>query len=693
MASKIFINHVETFTGRAIAKKFHNQIVGFLAKDDDSGDEAETNDSENDVKEELRYEVVGTLRDPDADVPKWVKEPLRNISREALRDVLLKCDVIIYDICEQIDQVEEALWAVEVLRKESENFDRKKVFVCLSTVLTWARTKVDRDEPDAPFTEDDYRRRKAHPNFRPHLNCEKAVVKAGKGDRSKLSTFVVATGLTYGCGENIFHFLFKSAWHGDPQELHIFGRGDNVVPTIHIEDLASSLHHIVDRQPESRYIVCVDDSKNSLEEVVKCISSNLGTGKTKKISKEDALLTKDLEQANYDMLLVDVRLDSTLIKDFKFEWVSEEGIIDNIDAIIAEYRTVRNLHPLRIMIHGPPASGKSYFAARLCSHYKLHHIRVQDVINDALRRLATSAGRVGRENGGGGDGDEDEEEANAQAEADKELLEELRESARDNAGRYSDEHVVQFFRDKLSSMPCRNQGYVLDGFPKTIEQAQELFKLPEGESYDDAKRGDPNNIMPEYVLALEASDDFLKERVMNLPEAEVAGTHNTEDGLLRRLQSYRQSNTEDDTVLNFFDEREVHPIILKSDDEPTKLFEEMSRAIGQPHNYGPTAEELAEINRLTSEERSRREAVENEERERREAEEAADRSKKEAEWKSRLEEVKRQEQEVLEAQSIPLRNYLMKHVMPTLTKGLIEVCKSRPEDPIDFLAEYLFSST
>ena len=47
--------------------------------------------------------------------------------------------------------------------------------------------------------------------------------------------------------------------------------------------------------------------------------------------------------------------------------------------------------------------------------------------------------------------------------------------------------------------------------------------------------------------------------------------------------------------------------------------------------------------------------------------------------------MKREEFELLEAQSIPLRNYLMKHVMPTLTQGLIECCKTRPEDAIDYL--------
>ncbi len=40
---------------------------------------------------------------------------------------------------------------------------------------------------------------------------------------------------------------------------------------------------------------------------------------------------------------------------------------------------------------------------------------------------------------------------------------------------------------------------------------------------------------------------------------------------------------------------------------------------------------------------------------------------------------------MLETQSIPLRNYLMQHVMPTLTEGLIEVCKVKPDDAVDYL--------
>ena len=36
------------------------------------------------------------------------------------------------------------------------------------------------DDPEIPFTEDDYRRRKPHPNFKEHIAAEKAVIKMGK---------------------------------------------------------------------------------------------------------------------------------------------------------------------------------------------------------------------------------------------------------------------------------------------------------------------------------------------------------------------------------------------------------------------------------------------------------------------------------------------------------------------------------
>ena len=43
-----------------------------------------------------------------------------------------------------------------------------------------------------------------------------------------------------------------------------------------------------------KYLVAVDDSKVTLKEITRAVSKSLGTGKFKKVQKEDALLDKDL---------------------------------------------------------------------------------------------------------------------------------------------------------------------------------------------------------------------------------------------------------------------------------------------------------------------------------------------------------------------------------------------------------------
>lgn len=56
----------------------------------------------------------------------------------------------------------------------------------------------------------------------------------------------------------------------------------------------------------------------------------------------------------------------------------------------------------------------------------------------------------------------------------QELLDAIND-AREQGSRIDDQTVTRLFRDRLHSKPCQNQGFVLDGYPKTIEQAKELF--------------------------------------------------------------------------------------------------------------------------------------------------------------------------------------------------------------------------
>ena len=64
------------------------------------------------------------------------------------------------------------------------------------------------------------------------------VIHPAAQDKLKFMTYVVAAGVLYGEGENMCHSFFKSAWHGDQPGLKIFGDGQNVIPTIHVKDLA-----------------------------------------------------------------------------------------------------------------------------------------------------------------------------------------------------------------------------------------------------------------------------------------------------------------------------------------------------------------------------------------------------------------------------------------------------------------------
>ena len=69
----------------------------------------------------------------------------------------------------------------------------------------------------------------------------------------------------------------------------------------------------------------------------------------------------------------------------------------------------------------------------------------------------------------------EEEEDDGKAQDAQELLQEIESAKNPDNGKYDDANVIKFFRDKLHSQSCQNQGFILDGYPKTMEQAKDLF--------------------------------------------------------------------------------------------------------------------------------------------------------------------------------------------------------------------------
>jgi hypothetical protein len=67
----------------------------------------------------------------------------------------------------------------------------------------------------------------------------------------------------------------------------------------------------------------------------------------------------------------------------------------------------------------------------------------------------------------------------------------------------------------------------------------------------------------------------------------------------KRLEEFRKANTDELTVLNFFDELEIPPVTLQADVmEPEQIMKHITDEIGAPRNYGKSNEEIAEENRI-----------------------------------------------------------------------------------------------
>ncbi|XP_049776142.1 adenylate kinase 7-like [Schistocerca cancellata] len=219
-------------------------------------------------------------------------------------------------------------------------------FILLSTVMTWALTKpVDPEEPDLPFTENDYRKRKPHPNYKQHIELEHEVVQVGKKFPEKFKTIVIATGVSYGYEEEVLHFLFKMAWHNKP-ELPVFGSGRNHIPLIHVKDIAILIYLLLEDFPKKRkYILAVEQISSSLKKIVKAVSKGLTTGEYKKVPKEEAFLIPSLTQQIFEMLTVKLKMESSFLSgdSLGMKWHSEPGFVDNIQNVVTEYRNARKL--------------------------------------------------------------------------------------------------------------------------------------------------------------------------------------------------------------------------------------------------------------------------------------------------------------------------------------------------------------
>jgi adenylate kinase len=111
--------------------------------------------------------------------------------------------------------------------------------------------------------------------------------------------------------------------------------------------------------------------------------------------------------------------------------------------------------------------------------------------------------------------------------------------------RLPDSIIFKLLKRRLNENICKNRGYILDGYPRTFNDALGVFcDIDENKAEDDPERFVLNNeILPNSIIRLDdAKDDFLKNRVKQIPELIQINPHYNEEGMIRRLSAYRTAN-------------------------------------------------------------------------------------------------------------------------------------------------------
>jgi adenylate kinase len=164
---------------------------------------------------------------------------------------------------------------------------------------------------------------------------------------------------------------------------------------------------------------------------------------------------------------------------------------------------------LRIILLGPPGAGKGTQAVLICEARNIVHISTGDMLRAAIAAGSDLGKQV--------------------------------KSFLDNGELVPDSLMIDLMRDRLSQADCAN-GFLLDGFPRTLDQASALDELL-------TQMGIPLT----HVLELKVEDQILIDRIKKRGE-ESGRTDDNAEVVANRLQVYWKQTA---PVTNFYKEKNL----------------------------------------------------------------------------------------------------------------------------------------
>ncbi len=186
---------------------------------------------------------------------------------------------------------------------------------------------------------------------------------------------------------------------------------------------------------------------------------------------------------------------------------------------------------MRLLLVAPPGAGKGTQATRLAAHYGIAHLSSGDL----LRKEVAAGTRIGK----------------------------IAADYMRRGDLVSDELVIEMLTPSILEA-ARNGGYVLDGFPRTLRQAEEAYQV--------AKQIE--GIELQAVLHLVVSREELRRRLLARAESE-GRTDDTEATFMHRLEVF---DSETEPLLEFYAERGL-VIDIDGEQPVEKVFADIVAAV------------------------------------------------------------------------------------------------------------------
>jgi hypothetical protein len=331
-----------------------------------------------------------------------------------------------------------------------------------------------------------------------------------------LNIIVICAGIPYGNCETVFNYFFKSAWLQSPEALPYFTTGENLIPTIHVKDLAKIVKKILrGTKPETNYIFAIDQTQDkSLKNIISSISRGVGSGLTLSINSDESeaistnftsqdfyidqtiyeknQLNLILTQGEYtwkNFLNFDIKLTPSKFIEEEFEWHCGNGIPGKIEMLLKEFAKFRKLRPLKIILNCTDNNLRKFYANKISQFFNIPVINYEKI----MEVLTINSDNLS-------------EEEFIMKQKYLNLKEKL-EFINNNPDFVNEENLllcdaneimIEALKFLLRENESRNRGYVLEGMPVNMEEIMRLYYkkeeiVPEGGEMEEAEIEEAEN--------------------------------------------------------------------------------------------------------------------------------------------------------------------------------------------------------